>query len=284
MFKKLLKYDMIAVWRFWWILALGVLGLSTVGAFVLRFVISYIGNPNYSFFTMIGTMFLFVAALAVFSSYFATYIFVYLRFYKNFFTDEGYLTFTLPVSRRMLFLSKTLNALIWQVAHILLLAVAALIVATFAPPPTNGEWINPVVFREIGRLFCDFWSVAGAWTIVYLLEALLLGILGELFSISLIHLCITIGAIIAKKAKLLAAIGIYYAINMAFSFVTQIFGTVGLLIMVEGMIYRMAELPEGAVLFAFFLMLLILCAMMGVLASLLYSLTNDRIERRLNLA
>jgi len=284
MLKKLLKYDMVAVWRFWWILALGVLGLSTVGAFVLRFVITYIENPNFSFFTTIGILFLVLCGLAVFSSYYATYIFVYLRFYKNFFTDEGYLTFTLPVSRRQLFLSKTLNALIWQVSHIFLLLLAALIVATFAPPPTDGGLINPEVLYQIGDFFSTLWRAVGGWTIVYLLEALLLAVIGELFSIGLIHFCITIGAIIAKKAKLLAAIGIYYAINMAFSFAAQIFGTISLMILIEGFLYRMQGMSPNTECLAISLILLVICAMMAVLVSLLYCGTLDRIERKLNLA
>ena len=284
MLKKLLKYDLIAVWRFWWILATCVLGLSTVGAFVLRFVISYIDNPNFSFFTTIGILFLALCGFVIVSSIAATYIFVYLRFYKNFFTDEGYLTFTLPVSRRKLFLSKTLNALIWEVAHILLLALAAVIFMLFAPPAERGGFINPIAFQELGEALSVFWSTFGGWTILYAIELVVLALLCGLFSISMIHFCITIGAIIAKKAKLLAAIGIYYAINMAFSLITQVLGTISLMVLIEGYIARATYWSPNEGMLSFALILLTLCGMMGVLATLFYNLTLDRIERRLNLA
>jgi len=283
MFKKLLKYDMLAVWRFWWILATGVLVLSTIGAFVLRFVITYIKNPNFSFFTTIGIFFLVICGIAIVSSIVATFIFVYLRFYKNFFTDEGYLTFTLPVSRRMLFLSKTVNALIWESAHVVVLLLSGLIFITIAPPAENGL-INTAVFQAIGKNVAYLWNNLGGWMIVYAIELLALALLSGLFSISMIHFCITVGAIVAKKAKLLAAIGIYYGINMLFSFVTQILGTVSLMVLVGGFLEYSMDWSPSESMFSFALILLALCGMMGVLVSLLYGLTLDRIERKLNLA
>ena len=43
--------------------------------------------------------------MAIIASAVVTELLVFVRFYKNFFTDEGYLTFTLPVSRKDLLLS-----------------------------------------------------------------------------------------------------------------------------------------------------------------------------------
>ncbi len=283
MFKKLLKYDMMSVWRFWWILALGVFSLSVVGSFVLRFVITYIENPNFSFFIAIAIFFLVLCFLIISSSVFATEIFIYLRFYKNFFTDEGYLTFTLPVSRRQLYLSKLLNALIWQTLHALLLIACIAVFLLIAPPAQNGL-IDPTGFILIGEAITAAWNAAGVWLIVYTLEILLLLFVSQLFGIGMIHFCITIGAIIAKKAKLLAAIGIYYGINMAFSLATQILGMISLISLGDGFAYLTLDfsLQEGLVFIA--LVLLIISAMMAVLACLLNCFTLDRIERRLNLA
>ncbi|MBE6553953.1 MAG: hypothetical protein E7666_06375 [Ruminococcaceae bacterium] len=283
MFKKLLKYDMLSVWRFWWILAISVLSLSVVGSFVLRFVITYIENPNFSFFTGIAIFFLVICFLVIFSSAFATELFIYLRFYKNFFTDEGYLTFTLPVSRRQLYLSKMLNALIWQSLHVLLLIACAAIFLLFAPPAKNGL-IDPTGFVLIGQAIAAAWDAMGGWLIVYVLEVLLLIGVSQLFNIGMIHFCITIGSIIAKKAKLLAAIGIYYGINMAFSMAMQILGTIAMMTLIDGFAYFTMDftLTQGLTFIA--MLLLIITAMMAVLAALLNCVTLDRIERRLNLA
>ena len=282
MFKKLMKYDMLSVWRLWWVLATVVLSLSVVGAFVLRFVITYIENPNFSFFTTIAILFLVLCFLVITSSILATELLIYLRFYKNFFTDEGYLTFTLPVSRRKLYLSKVLNAMIWEVLHVLLLLACAAIVLLIAPAK-NGLF-DTTAFVLIGQGISGLWKTIGGWMIVYGVEILLLSFSAQLFSIGLIHSCITIASIIAKKAKLLVAIGIYYGINMAFSLVTQILGTISLMYLTDGFARLTLDfsLQDG---FAFLaLLLLIVTAMMAVLAALLNCFALDRIERRLNLA
>jgi hypothetical protein len=175
-------------------------------------------------------------------------------------------------------------ALAQGLGQLLLLALAAVIFMLFAPPAEGGGFINPIAFQELGEALSVFWSTFGGWTILYAIELVVLALLGGLFSISMIHFCITIGAIIAKKAKLLAAIGIYYAINMAFTLITQVLGTVSLMVLIEGYIARATYWSPNEGMLSFALILLTLCGMMGVLATLFYNLTLDRIERRLNLA
>lgn len=59
----------------------------------------------------------------------ATILFILIRFYKNYYTDEGYLMLTLPVSSKSLILSKLFAALIWTVVSIaVVLGTIALII------------------------------------------------------------------------------------------------------------------------------------------------------------
>lgn len=53
-----------------------------------------------------------------------TLVLMVYRFYKNLMTDEGYLMFTLPVSRSQLIWSKLLVALVWSVLSTVLAALA----------------------------------------------------------------------------------------------------------------------------------------------------------------
>ena len=53
-----------------------------------------------------------------------TLVLMVYRFYKNLMTDEGYLMFTLPVSRSQLIWSKLMVALAWGVLSAVLAALA----------------------------------------------------------------------------------------------------------------------------------------------------------------
>ena len=289
MFKKLLKYDMKAIWNVWWILAVSVLGASTVAAFLLRFVISNLESVGYvgvtmTFATSIAMLMLVLLFLGIYSSIFVTLVLVYFRFYKNFYTDEGYLTFTLPTSRKLLLLSKTVNALIWMALHVALYAVSIFLICLFAPPAYNGGFFNFVALQEIGSFFLHLWSAAGGWVIVYALEVLLLLVALGLFSISLIHFCITVGSIIAKKMKILAAIGIYYLVNMILSFVLEFVFLFGGISIVDGMMVLLADASLWVSRSAVAVVLLACCAVVATLACTFYCMTLSRLERKLNLA
>ena len=284
MFKKLLKYDMKAIWNVWWILAVSVLGVSTVAAFLLRFVIRNITDPTLSFPTSIAMLVLFLLFMGIFMSILVTELLVHFRFYKNFYTDEGYLTFTLPTSRKMLLASKAVNALIWECLHLVLYLICALIFFVISPPPADGGVFNPVVFERIGSFFSAFWGNHGAWTLLYALEVLLLTLLSGCFSISLIQFCITVGSVIAKKMKLLAAIGIYYLVNMVLSFLFEFVFVFGGISLVDGMIMLLADANPFVNHMAISVALLCGCAITATLACTFYCMTLSKLERKLNLA
>lgn len=294
MFKKVLKYDMASVKRYWWLIAASVLGISVVGSLVFRGVYRYFENVQnspgqaedvfLSLIMMAGMIFLFVCVMAVFSSVFVTPVITHLRYYRNFFTDEGYLTFTLPVSRKTLYLSKTVNSLLWMAAHALLLVAAISITITLAPPAENGHVLNFVVWQGLGYALSAAWNAVGAWVLVYVLEGILLLICSSAMSVGLIQLCITIGAVIAKKHKLLAAIGIYYAVNMATSTLIQIVFGCGSVFLAASM----AELLSGCTVAeqnaAISLILLALILAVAALAMVVHFIALGLVERKLNLA
>lgn len=285
MLKKLLKYDMKSVWNIWWILAISVLGTSVVGAFLLRFFIANIDNESLALFSVLGVFLLFFILFGIIASIAVTQILVYMRFYKNFFTDEGYLTFTLPVSRQKLFLSKTLNALIWTALHLVLYLVCVFIFLLLAPPSAaEGVFFNPVAFDAIGSFISNVWQNVGGWLIVYIIEGLLLVLLSYTFTVNLIHFCITMGAIVAKKLKLLAAIGIYYLVNMGLSFLIQFASIFGFSTIDNGLtILESNGSPEALRLFATALVLFILCLIVAAFSYTVYCITLGKLERKLNL-
>lgn len=66
-------------------------------------------------------------SLAFVALIFVTLFYLVYRFYKNFFTDEGYLMLTLPTEPRKLVFSKFLNAVIWTLFSLLVSFLSFLI-------------------------------------------------------------------------------------------------------------------------------------------------------------
>lgn len=171
MFGKLLKYDFKYVARIWWMLAVGVLGLSVAASLVFRAIFLNINsNGFFAFLSVLGMFFLVVSFIGIFGSLVVTEVLVFVRFYKNFYTDEGYLTFTLPVKRSKLLLSKTLNSIIWFALHTALILVCVVIFLGLGIGSSMGTPPLKTVGISIGWL----WDKVGWWLIVYAVEAILL--------------------------------------------------------------------------------------------------------------
>jgi len=286
MFKTVLKYDCRAVARHWWIIAVATLGLTLFGAASGRILtqqgVSLRSSGVIRLFAGFGAA---ISAIGVAAGALITTILVYIRFYKNFYTDEGYLTFTLPVKRSTLYLAKVVNALIWHALETVLLIVCLAICLLIIPPTTvSGYLINPVAYRTIGWLIRRYFEVMGGMGVLYLFEALLLIVLMKWASIGLMHFCITAGCILAKKNKVLASIGIYYGVSWILGIAGQLFLSFNMMGFTRGALYYLTilSLPEERALAA--VLGLTLCGIAGTAAYLLHQLTVKRVETRLNLA
>ena len=288
MLKKCLKYDLQAICRIWWILAATMAGAAAIAAIALRFLLqtAMSRHPSdiqvlLSIFSGLGAGLCFLAMVAAWT---VTVILVYWRAYTHFFTDEGYLTFTLPVKRSTLYLSKVLTAAIVQASMTLLFILSLALLLLVVPPVEDGGLMNPIVYTTLGdglRFLADL-SGSG-WILVWVLSLLPLLFLTHFFSSGLTFLCITVGSVIAKKHKLLAAIGIYYGVTSVLSFVGQfvfyIFsaGFAGLFDMLFA-----AEMPLPGI--SVTVLILIVDLAVACLAAVTHFVTVHLVERKLNLA
>ena len=291
MLAKALKHDMKAIWRFWWIIAVSVCGLSVVSSVVLRFVISNIDREAGLIFNIIiavAMLFSVISIAAIVVSPAATSIIVYLRFYKNFFTDEGYLTFTLPVSRAKLFLSKTINALIWNALHIAVLIGCFFIFILIGIPTDHGAIVNYNFFGELFELFRVIFDGAPfeayLWVALYVIEYIILIAVSAFLFVNLVHLCITIGAIVAKKGKVIVAIGIYYLVNVVFSTVVAIIGNLFIISLAGGFVQLLENASTYIILSIIAVIVFMIIVAVAGIGMMLYLVTLDKLERRLNLA
>ena len=288
MLKKCLKYDFEAVLRTWWILAVSMLGAAVVGGLGIRFFSQCAVSPDVpeglmvlSTFVMIGSIFCLMAMIMGMT---VSFILIFWRIYTHFYTDQGYLTFTLPVKRSTLYLSKVIMGTVLEAATVGILILGILFIALVVPPTEGGEFfINLDWLSAIGDFCRGLVDVAGWWLILWIPTAVAILVLFALFQNGLIYFCITMGAVVAKRHKLIAAIGIYYGVNLAVGLIGEIiflFLTAGITTII------MAALASGGVIMGLTItaILFIVALAMAVLSAILHFMTVNKLEQKLNLA
>ncbi len=214
MFAKLLKYEWRSNAATCSVLSLCALGVSVLGGIGLRYLVAQ-GPLELETSAIMGIMMMLMAVIFSLAAYaIAVFVIQLVRFYKSRFTDQGYLTFTLPVSVHQIFLSSALNMLIWSVLSGLVVALCFLIMALFA---TVGMEF-PVDMDQLLALLEEILEL-DLYPDGYGLATVLSGIVSTLSGVVLPMTCLTVGASIAKKHKILASFGIYYGISMVMSWI-----------------------------------------------------------------
>lgn len=136
------------------------------------------------------------------------------RFYKNMYSAEGYLTFTLPVNNAQHIFVKLLTAICCQAICLLTVILAALI-ALSGEPLKEFFLMLSAAFSE---LFEDLGAVNATVIIFEIILAAILSVAGNML---LYYACITVGQT-AKKNRILMAVGAYFIYYIA----TQVISTV----------------------------------------------------------
>lgn len=137
--------------------------------------------------SVIAGLFLFLSIIVIATAAIFTVIFIGFRFYKNVFTDQGYLTNTLPVTPQQIIISKGLVGLIWEVLDIIIVIAAFFIIAA------DGEMLRELtsVVKESIKYLFNGETALSAWLVlitvvlspvVYILEMYVSVALGNLFS------------------------------------------------------------------------------------------------------
>lgn len=275
MLSRLLKYDFRAVLKYWWIAALTSMALSLVGG-ICVVILDNEYNRHFSFQGIAGLgIFLVVLGLAAFMI--LSQILIYVRFYRHFFTDEGYLTFTLPVKRCDLLTSKLITSVSVTVMTLaVLLADGAIIVAI----SLGVRLFEASLWERVWSVVRELWKSLGGYLFVYAAQAVLLMLAVTVMSVMLMFCCITLAGIVVKKHKALAAIGISYGVCGAISFVLQWVSLFGL----YGVDEWFAPLPENTIKMIISVVLLMFILFAGLLAVGLYVFNLWMIDRRLNLS
>lgn len=207
MVKKLIKYEMQSYVRTLLPMVLILLGIGLLTRFVQFF------EADTFAYSIIEVSSIVALVISVIVCLVMTVVVSVSRFYKNLFTGEGYLSFTLPVTPTQHILTKLLVAVIFVFISVL----AVILSLTIA---SAGELLVEIV-KAISFLADQYFDTLGIHGVFYLFEMLIILILVLSTSFLLFYGCIAVGQM-AKKNRILAAFGVYFG----YYFACQILGTI----------------------------------------------------------
>lgn len=211
MVKKLYKHEFLA-----WLRVLPIIyGITLLTAGVHRILQIFETDSVYYDIAFASATLLFVVGVLVCLA--APFVFGIVRFYKNLFTGEGYLTFTLPVKTTTHLWVKSLTTCVFCIASFFVCVCALCLICA-------------------GDLLTELWK-AGAylWALLpqkyashmlgYFGEGCLLLLVALFSTVMLYNFCLCVGQL-AKKNRILRSVGIYFAYYL----LTQILGTVTVIV------------------------------------------------------
>ena len=216
MFTKLLKHEWRATRGMLGTLCLVCLGACLLGGGTMRYLMIASSQDAQQNVIVVLNVLAMVAAMIAVAVVGVAALFLYIgRFYKSRFTDEGYLTFTLPVNGHQILMTTVITGVVEMVAISLAVAVSILLMGFVGISGLEGFWeefpAGVARFFEMLREAIDV-SVVG-----YVLLGILVALSGLVGECCVIMLSVSLGALVAKKHKILLALLFYYLIHMAIS-------------------------------------------------------------------
>lgn len=217
MFTKLLKHELKAQGKILGVLSLSAIGAGLIGCLMLFLLRNMPHNsPTIQLQAVISTFsgtILFGAILGIIAYSIGVWILQIARFYQRHFTDQGYLTFTLPATTHQILLSGIVNFVIWTTLSGIVTILSFILLFLPLQDELSIDWN---IIWEFNNIFSILYGVDSP--VLQIFSSLA----SSLYQLILPLLAITMGAQMAKKHKLLVAFAIYYGLNMGVSIVTSV--------------------------------------------------------------
>ena len=209
----------------------------------------------------------------------STMVTTYIRFYRNLYTDEGYLMHTLPVTPRQLILAKLLVAALWVFVLSLLALWAICCILLFGLPAmalVDMSVIIPALTEYFPQIF-------GMGPVAFLLFYVLLSLVSAFSSVLVAYAAISLGQLFSKH-KVMASILCYIGFTMLIQTVSTLLMTPSLtrLVLSQDMVNTASGIPSY---FGAYMREILLISMAGsvICAVISYILTEYIMRRQLNL-
>ena len=209
MVKKLLKHELIALFRVLVFFMIAVVVFTALGRLLIWHLVSQDGDAT----TTAIMLTVFVMMFYVFAIYALTigaYVLGCVRFYKTLFKGEGYMTLSLPATPTQIIWAKLLASLIGVVSAAFVSGISMVILFV--------GWedfpIMEVIFELFASIDLSFLGFSG-W--MYIIEAILLGIAVFPMSLLIVYAVISVGQSFTSYRVFLTfviLVGVYFVLNM----------------------------------------------------------------------
>lgn len=209
MLKNLIKHEWKDTWLIGTICSITVLAFAVIGLFIFNEDIwqesAARNEMAYSFTMLIMSLYLFIFFVGLTATAFIVKYYFFWRYYKNLFTDQGYLMNTLPVKCTDLINAKLIVAVIWHyIINIVIGLGIIILIMCFSSSiiPSNYE---VEFWQELLELFREtVWSEIGEH-VPFLIGISLCGLLAPVVNVLLMYTAVGIGQQ-AKKNKFLLSV------------------------------------------------------------------------------
>lgn len=231
MLGKLFKYE----WRT--VSKMGLLMLAAIGIVTLLGVIGFAlpmsnmeTNYAYSDEDSIGVILNTLVAMVTIMVYIVTLmgvvygmmIYLGVHFYKTMYSDEGYLTMTLPVTPRQLIISKVLNGSIWYGIVCAAMGISVIVLMTAMMFfMGNAMDVSADMQKEMSVFFQELWEAFGIEVVHMIVSVLLMLIITPVSGIMMLFGAITIGQLASKYRALMGVLA-YFGISTVSTVVSYI--------------------------------------------------------------
>ncbi len=270
MVKKLFKHEFLALFRLMLPVECAVLGAGILVRFMTLF------ETDSFVFESIAASSVLIMVVALVAGSAAATIFGVLRYYKNLFTSEGYLSFTLPVTPAQHIMVKAVTITAFELAAL----VIAVISFCFA---TAGELLVEIVKLIAYLLEKAFQELNPLHLGLFIIEVLIALVLGIILRYLIYYSCITIGQT-ANKHRILLAIGVYAAYSMITSFISTFINIfAGIVMSTTGIPEKLADFFEKNPYFCIHTIFLSVIVVNVLFSLVFFFISNIIIKKKLNL-
>lgn len=224
MLGKLMKYEWKGLKKPLSILLLVLLGITLLTGILILTI-----NPKYDdvavgFSVVFTIISVFLYYFGIIACSIGTMLIIAIRFYKTCYTDEAYLTHTLPVSTKQLVAAKTITAVLCHLFMMLFIFLTAfLLVGVFVTHMINlGEFdMSDIPAHFFSEMNDEFKSEFGIGFIGYLAYIGIYSLISSICGIIMVLGCVSLGQLYTKH-RILGAIIAYFALTMIMQFVTYL--------------------------------------------------------------
>ena len=204
---KLMKYDFQSFFRLLLPVQLILIGIAGLNRIVQIF-----ENDTGAYTTVfISSVVLLVIACVV--ALVMSYVVGIVRFYQGLYSSEGYLSHSLPVTSAQHIWSKLIVSLLFECGTLLAIFIAVNVA-------TVGD-VGVELYKAGGYLAKEFFAQVHFNGALYLIEWLLIFLVGLASSFLMMYFCISIGQLVNRK-KILLAFGVLFGLYV----LGQIFATI----------------------------------------------------------